>query len=363
MAATVPVLLDVTCREGEQRPGASYTTGQKAAAVRALDDLGVDYVQVGFPIAGAQTGEVCDAVDVETKLTGIARAVPKDVEAAVDAGVDVIDVFAPTSERQRTELLGKDADELRSLVGETVDSATETGLEVHFTAMDGFRTDPAFLDNLFDSIDATYLTIADTVGSKTPFEVSSFLHDLDTDPTRLGVHFHDDLGVATANALTAVAHDVQKVDVSVAGIGERAGNVPVEEFVVAAETSRAVNRPALDPSTLIPRANDVLTALDESVPAEKSVLGADVFSHESGLHTAAMLDDPATFEPFDPAVFGGSRTLYFGPQSGTGAARRLLERAGDDDPDESRVAALVETLRSLDEPVPTDEALDIARGL
>ncbi|KAB1185500.1 MULTISPECIES: LeuA family protein [Haloferax] len=362
MAENRPVLLDVTCREGEQRPGCSYATEQKAEAVRALDRLGVEYVQVGFPIAGPQTDDVCNAVAVDTKLTGIARAVPRDIDAAVDAGVDVIDVFAPTSERQRTELLGKDEDELRSLVGETVDTARETGLEVHFTAMDGFRTDPGVLDRLFNSITAEYLTIADTVGAKTPFEVSSYLDELTTDPSQLGVHFHDDLGVATANALTAVTQGVQKVDVSVAGIGERAGNVPLEEFVVSIATSDAVSPPAIDQSTLIPRANDVLDSLDESVPGEKSILGEDVFSHESGLHTAAMLDDPSTFEPFDPSMFGGSRTLYFGHQSGAGAARRLLIRAGID-PTDNSVDRLLEELHNLDEPVPTEEALDIAQRL
>ncbi|KTG20239.1 LeuA family protein [Haloferax profundi] len=362
MEDTEPVLLDVTCREGEQRPGCSYSTEQKAGAVRALDGLGVEYVQIGFPVAGPQTGEVCQRVDVDTKLTGIARAVPRDIEAAVDAGVDVIDVFAPTSEKQRTELLGKDEDELLSLVGETVDTAHETGLEVHFTAMDGFRTDPTFLDVVFDSIDAEYLTIADTVGVKTPFEVTSFLEELSTSPERLGVHFHDDLGVATANALAAVAYGVQKVDVSVAGIGERAGNVPIEEFVVAAATSGLISLPEINESELIPSAKSVLAALGESVPDEKSILGTDVFSHESGLHTAAMLDDPSTFEPFDPSTFGGSRNLYFGRQTGAGAARRLLKRT-DVKPTEERVESLLAALHGLDEPVLTEEAVVIARNL
>ncbi|WP_410767381.1 LeuA family protein [Haloferax sp. DFSO60] len=357
-----PVLLDVTCREGEQRPGKSYTTDQKIAAVNALDTLGVEYIQVGFPIAGTQTASVCTGVDVEAKLTGIARSVPKDIEAAVEAGVDVIDVFAPTSERQRSELLGKDEEELHSLVGETVDRANETGLEVHFTAMDGFRTDIDVLSRLFGSIETEYLTIADTVGAKTPFEVSKFLDELPTSPRRLGVHFHDDLGVATANALTAISYGVEKVDVSVGGIGERAGNVPLEEFVVSAEMSDAVSSPALEHTNLIPRSNDVLDALDESVPPEKSVLGGDVFSHESGLHTAAMLDDPRTFEPFDPWGFGGTRRLYFGPQSGTGAARRLLERVGKE-PKRGQVEALLGELHELDEPVPKDEALELARGV
>ncbi|MFC7203029.1 LeuA family protein, partial [Haloferax namakaokahaiae] len=331
-------------------------------AVEALDALGVEYVQVGFPIAGEQTAAVCAGVDVDAKLTGIARSVPKDIDAAVDAGVDVIDVFAPTSERQRTKLLGKSADELQSLVGETVERANETGLEVHFTAMDGFRTDVDVLARLFESVDATYLTIADTVGSKTPFEVSTFLDELPTTPSRLGVHFHDDLGVATANALTAVNYGVEKVDVSVGGIGERAGNVPLEEFVASAVMSDELTAPAIDFTNLVPRANDVLEALDETVPSEKSILGTDVFSHESGLHTAAMLDDPTTFEPFDPTTYGGERRLYFGPQSGTGAVRRLLELAERDVTD-GRIESLLSMLHQLDEPVPKDEAVELAREL
>lgn len=353
-------LLDVTCREGEQRPGRSYAVEEKVAAVRELDALGVPYVQVGFPVAGPETAAVCESLDVDARLTGIARALPGDVEAAAAAGVDVIDLFAPTSERQRTQLLGQTEDELRATVGEAVDAAHETGCEVHVSAMDGFRTDPAALDRLFGAVDAAYYTIADTVGARTPAEVRAFLADVGTEPARLGVHFHDDLGVATANGLAAVAAGVRKVDVSVAGVGERAGNAPLEEFVVGA--TRSGFGVTADADALVPRCRAVLDALGEVVPPAKAILGERAFAHESGLHTAAMLDDPATFEPFSPAQFGGERRLLFGRQSGRGAARRLLERAGVDPTDE-RCAALLDRLHGLGEEIGVEAAVVLARDV
>ena len=356
-------LLDVTLREGEQRSGYSYSVEEKVAAARELDALGVEYVEIGFPVADDRTRRVCDELDVETKTVGIARAVDGDIDAAEDAGVDVIGVFAPTSDRQREKLLGATRDELRETIAGALDRARETGREVHFTAMDGFRTDPDFLRTLIDDVDAPYFTVADTVGARTPRDVREFLAALDADLSPIGVHFHDDLGVATANALAAADEGVGKADVSVAGVGERAGNTALEEFVAAATVGGEAVDLSIDVDEVIPRAGAVVDALGEDVAPQKPVLGAGVFEHESGLHTAAMLDDPATFEPFDPATFGGERRLLFGRSTGRGAARRLLSRVGRDPTDEA-VDALLAALdagedRTLDGALSLAERVEV----
>ena len=219
-------LLDVTLREGEQRAGRSYTVDEKVTVAETLSALGVSYVQLGFPVADDGTGAACDRLSIDAKTTGIARVLERDVDAAAASGVDVIELFAPTSDRQREQLLEVGRGELRDRIGDAVSHAAETGCELHFTAMDGFRSDPDFLSTLYaDLADAvSYVSIADTVGARTPAGVSDFLADLSAgvNRSRLGVHFHDDLGVATANALAAARHGVGKVDVSVAGVGERA---------------------------------------------------------------------------------------------------------------------------------------------
>jgi isopropylmalate/homocitrate/citramalate synthase len=358
-------LLDVTLREGEQRAGHSYTVDQKVQAVETLSTLGVSYVQVGFPVADDRTRKVCDRVDVEADIAGIARVIDRDVEAAIESGVDVIELFAPTSDRQREQLLGIDREELTDRVESAVARGREAGREIHFTAMDGFRSDPEFISTLFSTIvdDVAYCSIADTVGARTPAGVRSFLDSLSPglDRSTVGVHFHDDLGVSTANALAAAEQGVGKVDVSVAGVGERAGNTPLEEFVVAGATGEEEVAPDIDVSELIPAANSVVETIEEDVPAGKPVLGSGAFEHESGLHTAAMLDDPATFEPFDPSTFGGERRLLFGDASGHGAAEGLLERAGRE-PTEERVDALLDALGGGEE-YTLAEALDLAQSI
>jgi isopropylmalate/homocitrate/citramalate synthase len=231
--------------------------------------------------------------------------------------------------------------------------------------MDGVGSEPALLSTLFSTIadEVTYCSVADTVGSRTPAGVRSFLDSLSTnlDRSALGVHFHDDLGVSTANALAAADQGVGKVDVSVAGVGERAGNTPLEEFVVAGVTGEEAVDLDIDVDELIPAAHSVVDTIEEDVPAGKPVLGRGAFEHESGLHTAAMLEDPSTFEPFDPSTFGGERRLLFGDASGRGAAEGLLERVGQE-PTEERVDAVLDALASGEE-YTLDEALDIARSI
>lgn len=355
-------LLDLTLREGEQRPGVQYSIDQKVEAARELDSLGVDYIQVGFPVANGRTAAVCDRVDLTASTTGIARAIPRDVEAAVDADVDVVDLFAPTSDRQLEHVLGKDREELTGAVAEAADVAHDHGVEVHFSAMDGFRTEPTALDDLFATVDAELYTIADTVGSRTPTGVVNHLEALDTELSSVGVHFHDDLGVGTANALAAARLGVGKADVSVAGLGERAGNTAFEEVVAAAAVGDEPFEVSVDEEELLPVAHGVLDALDEEVEPGKALLGTEVFSHESGLHTAAMLDDPSTFEPFDPAQFGGERQLLFGSATGRGAARRILERV-DREVTEDRVERLLEELDASSEELTLNEACAVADAI
>lgn len=353
-------LLDATLREGEQRSGRSYSVDQKVAAAEQLDELGVDIIQAGFPVAEDDMHEVCERLDTDAKIAGIARAIEDDIDAAAAAGVDIIEFSAPTSDLQRSKLLGVSREELKEMVVTTLDYARDTGLEVHFGAMDGFRTDPAFLNELLAVVDTPFFGIADTVGAQTPNEVTDFLEKIEGDLSRISVHFHRDLGVGTANVLAAADCGVGKADVTVGGIGERVGNVAFEEVVVAG-TARANDVEfSIYIDELIPKSLEIMEILDEDIPANKPILGELAFEHESGMHTAAMLDEPSTFEPFDPETFGGVRRLMFGPASGRGAARRLLERSGTDNPTDEQVHQMLTRLHNLDEHIPLQEALDLA---
>jgi len=341
-------LRDVTIREGAQMPGREYGVESRVAAARALDRLGFDAVQVGFPVVGETDREAIRRVagDLNAAVVGIARARTGDVEAALDAEADVIEVFVPTSERQLENVLGKSRQEAMEMAGVALDRAREGGAGVHLTLVDGFRTDSDHLADAFDRFPSVpTITVADTVGARIPDRVRTVVADLldhGVDGDRLGVHFHDDVGVAVANTLAAVGAGATTADVSVASLGERAGNAALERVVVGDRIDGAGGFD-LDETELVPVCEAVLDALGESVDPRTPVLGEDVTTHESGIHTAAMLRDPATFEPFDPAEFGGERRLVFGPGSGRGSARILLERAGVE-PTGERVARLLDLL-------------------
>jgi isopropylmalate/homocitrate/citramalate synthase len=357
-------LRDVTLREGAQMPGRTYTPADRVEAGEALDRLGVDAIQAGFPVVGADDAEAVArlAGSVRADVVALARAVPGDVDAALDAGADVVEVMVPTSDRQLRHVLDATHAEALSMAGDALDRARAGGAGVHLTLVDGFRTD---VDRLVETVrafpDVPTVTIADTVGARTPESVASTvsaLRDRGVDGEGLGVHFHDDLGVATANTLAAARAGAGVADVSVASLGERAGNAALESVVVA----DAVDGPGaidIDRERLLPACRAVLDALDETVDSRRPVLGSAVTEHEAGIHTAAMLDDPATFEPFDPAAFGGERSLVFGAGSGRQSAAALLERAGVDPTDE-RVGHLLDLLAE-EGPLDADAATDIAR--
>lgn len=356
-------LTDVTLREGGQMPGRSYTVEQKVEAGRVLDRLGVSVIQTGFPATGERDTEATRrlAGELEADVCGIARAVSSDVDAVLDSEADVIDIFAPLSEIQLEHVMRKGYEEMVGVIADAVDYAADHGLPVHLTLMDAFRTDVDRLVEAFESYRyPEYVSMADTVGVRTPAYVQSLLGDLadaGVDLSRAGVHFHEDLGVGTANALVAADMGVGKADVSVASLGERAGNTAIEELVVAASLEDGETF-GVDVEELTPVCREVLSVLGEELNPRKPILGEEVTRHEAGIHTAVMLDVPSAFEPFDPGDFGGRRELIFGEGTGEGGARKLLERAGKE-PTNDAVSAFLGVLGE-EGPVDQDTAVELA---
>jgi isopropylmalate/homocitrate/citramalate synthase len=356
-------LCDVTLREGDQMPGRSYSAEQKIAAGRVLDRLDVPFVQAGFPITGEKDREVIRelSANADADVIGLARATTGDVEAALDANADVVEVFASLSDLYLEHALGESQSEVLDMLGDVVDVAREGGAEVHLSLADAFRTDPERLEEAFRTFpEVPFVNLADTVGARTPSSVRTLLDSLGerVDLSRVGVHFHDDMGVATANALAAYELGVGKADVSVASLGERAGNPAFEEVVVAGKTDHG-DAFGIRTEELVPGCREVLDILDEEVQPRKAVLGTEVTEHESGIHTAAMLDEPAVFEPYDPSDFGGQRRLLFGAGTGRTGARKLLLRANVESTDE-RVTEFLDALGERG-PLETDEAVALAR--
>lgn len=356
-------LCDVTLREAVQLSDRGYTVDQRVAAGEALDRLDLSFVQAGFPAVDETEREVTATLTnrLDAEVVAIARGVESDVTAALETGADVVELFVPVSDKQLEHVVGTSREAMYETAGERITQIREGGAQPHLTLMDGFRTDERAVASAFERFDCP-IVVADTVGARTPSYVAGYLRtlaDLGVDLSRAGVHFHDDLGCATANALVAAQTGIDRIDVSVASLGERAGNPATEEVVTA--IVQEGGDPEVQTEQLIPTAESVLDALGESVDARKPVLGREVTTHESGIHTDAMLTDPSTFEPFDPATFGGQRRLVFGAGTGRGAARKLLSRVGGEATDE-RVETLLDRL-AAEGPVELEGALSLAEGV
>lgn len=340
-------LTDVTVRESAQMPGRSYTAEQRIQAGQAIDRLGIDRIQPGFPAVGEVEREVIRELSttVNAETVAIARALERDVEAALTSNADVIEVFAPVSELHLDYDLGKSREEVLEMIDNTVTLAQEGGAEVQLMILDGFRTAHEHLQTVFERFnDLPMIGLADTVGRRSPKTVRSTLNSLSSsiDLEQVGVHFHNDLGVGPANVLAAYECGVGNADLSIAALGERVGNPALEE-VVAVGDLEYDDSFGVDSQYLVPVAEEVLTALGEETSARKPILGREATTHEAGLHTAAMLDEPSVFEPFDPSKFGGKRTLIFGQGTGRGGARKLFKQVGVE-PTEETIDRFLERL-------------------
>lgn len=355
-------LNDVTLREGDQMPGRNYSAEEKIQSAQALDELGLPFIQPAFPATGEKDQSVIEALEGKTdaEIIALARALERDVDAAVDAGADVVETFVSVSDLHLEHLLGKSREEMLSLLGEAVDYIYDCGATPHVTLADAFRAEPSQLIEVFETVpNVPFVNLADSVGARTPASVQAHLDALKRDIAfdRVGVHFHDDMGCGTANALAAYHVGIGKADVSIASLGERAGNSSLEEVIVACTVDDDDDL-GITTDNLIPVCREVLDTLDEEWGDRKAILGEAISEHESSIHTAAMLSNPATLEPFDPALFGGRRRLMFGEATGAGGARRLLERAGIE-PDEETIERFNEVL-SASGPLDLDAAIELA---
>lgn len=352
---------DLTLREGSQVPDLQIAEETGFEVLDALAELGVDCVEVSFPRAWKRVAWYRHADELGLRTAALARAVPGDVDAALDVDPDEIEVIVNTSDVQLEYALGTSREEARELLVSNVERAVEGGVDAGVTLMDAMRADDDFLASTARAAvdaDAEHVTLADTTGAGTPEDISETVAavvDEVGEEADVAIHTHDDMGVATANSAAAIAAGASSVDVTVGGIGERAGNAPLEE--VALLLAERGDDPALELEELVPACRRVHEALGVEISPGKPILGERAFRHESGMHTAAMLQEPSTYEPFAPDTYGGQRRLLFGADTGRGAVRALLADA-DIEPTEGAVADALAAIESAAESRgrPLDEA-------
>ena len=340
------LIFDTTLRDGEQSPGISLNAVEKLEIAQQLARLGVDVIEAGFPIASPGDFEAVQAIAREVAgpvITGLARAQAPDVEAAYQAVRDAerprIHTFISTSDIHIVHQLQSTREDVKGQARAAVAQAKGYLDDVEFSPMDATRADVQFTAEVVQiALDegATTISIPDTVGYAMPQEYAAFLTRLYELVPRLrdvvlSVHCHDDLGLAVANSLAGVLAGARQVECAINGIGERAGNASLEEFVMLLRTRRAdVGLDTGVVSTELARTSRLVSRLTGYVvPPNKAVVGRNAFAHESGIHQDGVLKERSTYEIMDATSVGlAANSIVLGKHSGRHALRQALEELG-----------------------------------
>ena len=340
------IVFDTTLRDGEQSPGASMNRAEKLRMATQLEALGVDVIEAGFPAASVGDYEAVKAISGTLKKTQVAalcRASEADIlrgwDAVKDAAHPRIHTFIATSELHMKYKLQLDADQVLKQAVEAVTLAASFTKNVEFSAEDGSRSDKDFLCKIFGAAieaGATTINLPDTVGYAIPEEFSELVRYVmentpNIDKAILSVHCHNDLGLATSNTLAAVSNGARQVEVTINGIGERAGNTSMEEVVMALNT-----RPNffpyytdIDTTRIYPTSRLISMITGILVQPNKAIVGANAFAHEAGIHQDGVLKNPMTYEIMKPETVGISKnSLVLGKHSGRHALNAHILEMG-----------------------------------
>lgn len=342
------IIFDTTLRDGEQSPGASMNVAEKLRLALQLEKLGVDVIESGFPAASKGDFEAVKLVSERIRnvqVAALARAAKKDIEragkAVEKAARPRIHTFIATSDIHLQHKLKMTRDQVIEAAVNAVRYAGRYTENIEFSAEDASRSDPDFLCRVFEAVidaGATTVNIPDTVGYALPDEFFGLVHHVKNNTSNmekavLSIHCHNDLGLATANTLAGLRAGARQAEVTVNGIGERAGNTSLEEVVMSLFTRREMVglETGIDTRQIHPTSRLVSMVTGIVIQPNKAVVGANAFAHEAGIHQDGVLKNRMTYEIMDPETVGLSRNrLVLGKHSGKHAIQKRLEALGYD---------------------------------
>ncbi|MDH5806619.1 MAG: homocitrate synthase family protein [Candidatus Verstraetearchaeota archaeon] len=345
-------IYDTTLRDGEQTPGVKFTKEQKVEIARKLDEVGIHEIEAGFPVISPYDEEAVKAVVMErlnARILALCRPKQRDIDAALRSEVEGIIIFIAVSDLHLKYKLKMDLKSAIDMAAWAVEYAKDHGLFVQLTAEDATRTT---LDSLFSLYKAAEdhgvdrIGIADTAGCIRPRGMAYLVEQIRKNfNIEMSVHCHNDFGLAVANSLAAYEAGIDAISVTVNGIGERCGNAALEEVVMSLYALYGVDlnfhtEKLRELSLLVSKFSGI------PIPVNKAIVGENAFRHESGIHVAAVLKHPFTYEAYDPQIVGQERKLVFGRHSGTESVREKLLSSGLNLSEED-IAEIVKRLKNL----------------
>lgn len=330
------MFVDGTLREGEQTPGVHFTMDEKIQIARALDKAGVDILDVGMPSISEGERKAIRAVGklgLKASVGVSVRMRKQEIDQALDCDVDEIFIICSVSAIHMESKLNMSPQDVTSLAGELTAYGVSKGLVVNLVAEDAARADISFMTDLIcrtHAKGAERVFLCDTLGVLDPFKMKTMIEDVRAEIPEemgMGVHCHDDLGLATANTMAALAAGADFPAVTVNGIGERAGNAPLHEVGLGIE--KILQRSSgLDASRLYDLSRMVEKYSGVFIPVNAPIVGLNAFRHESGIHVDGLLKDTRTYTGLKPEDVKRNSTIVLGKHSGIRTIRHLLEEKG-----------------------------------
>ena len=348
-------IFDTTLRDGEQTPGVSLSPEKKLNIAKKLDELGVDAIETGFPVISngeRESVKMITSANLNAELCGLTRTNKKDIDAAIDCGLNYIHTFIATSDIHLEYKLKMTREQALEKAIEAVEYGKSHGLQVEFSAEDATRTDREFLKHVFGEVakaGADRIDIPDTVGYSTPQYIGEITKDaVDATNLPVSVHCHNDFGLAVANAISGIQSGAKCAHVTINGIGERAGNASLEEFVMALNSLQFEQKCETNINTklLYDTSRYVSKLIGISVQPNKAIVGENAFGHESGIHTHGVLNNPLTYEPISPEIVGRTRWLQVGKHAGIHGMNAMLKEYGIE-PNDDQTKQILDKIKNI----------------
>ncbi|MEM0140256.1 MAG: homoaconitate hydratase [Ferroplasma sp.] len=322
-------IFDTTLRDGEQTPGVSFNNKEKYNIAYKLKEAGVDIIEAGFPAVSQDEFNAIKEINQDIYgICSLARCNINDINKAIDSDSPAIHLFIATSDIHMKYKLKMDREQVYQKIIESIDYSRAHGLKIIFSPEDATRTDMGFLKQIITSINVDTVNFPDTVGIMNPMSMYYFISKVrEFAKTTISIHCHNDFGMATANTVAGLMAGANEAQVTINGIGERAGNASLEEVVssiygflnsytgIKMDRIPEIAKYVAESSGIFPQKN-------------KAITGENAFSHEAGIHVQGIINNPATYEAINPEIFNLKRRIVLGKHSGRAAIKYILESRG-----------------------------------